>query len=200
MKNFNQYITEKIKLPATRFDVKHTEFPKYKHELVKLIKSEVNKNGWECDLNHIDVSNVRDMKCLFAKARNGGSPHGYGLENFNGDISKWDVSSVEDMSYMFAGSIFDGDISAWDVSGVTTMCGMFEYAKFFNSKLNDWNIENVYIMDRMFHYAKSFNQPLDRWQTGNVQSMINMFYGAESFNQDISMWDKRSLIKRDLSF
>jgi surface protein len=34
---------------------------------------------------------------------------------FNGDISKWDVSSVEDMSGMFARSVFNGDISQWKI-------------------------------------------------------------------------------------
>ena len=41
---------------------------------------------------------------------------------FNGDISKWDVSSVTDMKNMFNAAIsFNGDISKWDVSSVTDM-------------------------------------------------------------------------------
>jgi hypothetical protein len=32
---------------------------------------------------------------------------------FNGDISKWDVSHVVSMGDMFRGSKFDGDISNW---------------------------------------------------------------------------------------
>lgn len=35
---------------------------------------------------------------------------------FNGDISKWDVSNVENMNSMFEESSFNGDISKWDVS------------------------------------------------------------------------------------
>ena len=34
---------------------------------------------------------------------------------FNGDLSKWDVSSVIDMAQMFYDSKFDGDLSNWDV-------------------------------------------------------------------------------------
>jgi surface protein len=30
---------------------------------------------------------------------------------FNGDISRWDVRKVTDMSHMFSESEFDGDIS-----------------------------------------------------------------------------------------
>ena len=38
---------------------------------------------------------------------------------FDRDLSKWDVSSVKDMSSMFLGATsFNGDISKWDVSSV----------------------------------------------------------------------------------
>ena len=36
-------------------------------------------------------------------------------KSFNNDISQWDVSSVEDMSYMFGGSNFNQDISMWKI-------------------------------------------------------------------------------------
>ena len=35
---------------------------------------------------------------------------------FNGDISRWDVSHAENIDYMFSQSKFNGDISNWDVS------------------------------------------------------------------------------------
>ena len=47
---------------------------------------------------------------------------------FNGDISKWNVSNVENMISMFAHSNFtgeNGDISNWDVSNVEDMRFMF---------------------------------------------------------------------------
>ena len=48
---------------------------------------------------------------------------------FNGDISKWDVSNVKDMTCMFEKSKFtgeNGDISNWDVRNVEDMYGMFD--------------------------------------------------------------------------
>ena len=45
-----------------------------------------------------------------------------GTLSFNGDISNFDVSKVNDMRAMFARSaLFNGDISEWDVSSVQDM-------------------------------------------------------------------------------
>ena len=42
------------------------------------------------------------------------------------DISRWNVSSVTNMSNMFNGATsFDQDISGWDVSAVTDITRMF---------------------------------------------------------------------------
>ena len=83
-----------------------------------LIDQEMKKNGPNCDLNHIDVSDVTKMAYMFSN-----SP-------FNGDISKWDVSNVTDMYAMFRNSQFNGDISKWDVSNVIGMAGIFNSMSF----------------------------------------------------------------------
>ena len=48
------------------------------------------------------------------------------VTNFNGNISKWYVSNVTDMSFMFYDcKSFNQDISAWDVSNVKDNKYMF---------------------------------------------------------------------------
>ena len=50
----------------------------------------------------------------------------YGCTSFNQDISKWNVSNVTDMSFMFClCKSFNQDISNWDVSGVKNMSYIF---------------------------------------------------------------------------
>ena len=54
-----------------------------------------------------------------------------------------------------------GDISQWDVSSVTNMSSLFAFygARSFNQPLNNWNVSNVTTMNDMFLGATSFNQP-----------------------------------------
>ena len=86
--------------------------------LQSLIHQEMEKNGPNCDLNHINVSNIVDMSYLFK------------YSSFNGDISKWDVSNVTNMYAMFSYSQFNGDISKWDVSNAIGMAGIFNSMSF----------------------------------------------------------------------
>ena len=85
-----------------------------KEHLQQLIENEIKTHGNNCDLNHIDVSNVTNMSYMFTNSQ------------FNGDISNWNVSNVTDMSIMFYYSQFNGDISNWNVSNVTNMSYMFK--------------------------------------------------------------------------
>jgi len=61
------------------------------------------------NISNWDVSKVKDMGSMFAAIRGAGS-----LDT--ADFSKWDVSRVKDMSGMFRYTDFNGDISKWDVS------------------------------------------------------------------------------------
>jgi len=142
-----------------------------------------------------------------------------GASAFNGNIEKWDVSSVVDMSQMFAGAtsfnqkIGDWDVSAvelmndmfaqahafnqslleWDVSAVTNMNRMFNSASSFNRNIGDWNVSNVESMSSMFRFAEDFNRSLRNWDVSSVRNMSSMFVGASSFNQDLSNWDISSV-------
>ncbi len=159
--------------------MKPTITPRNKFHLRVLIQTEINENGYKCNLNHIDVSNITDMRDLFS------------FSEFNGDISKWNVSKVEDMSFMFSNSKFDGDISNWNVSNVINMEKMFFQSE-FNGDISKWNVLKVLRMRAMFANSK-FNQNISKWNVNNLNDMDEMF-NESLFNQDLANWKPYSLI------
>lgn len=141
MKGLKEYILESKKVQ-----------PKTKYELMDIIRDEITQNGWECDLNHIDVSKITDMSNLFAggyELKKGEWP----LDKFNGDISKWNVKNVKNMMSMFSGSKFNGDISKWNVNSVRYMRSMF-YCSAFEGNISKWKIDPDCDTNSMFYYSK----------------------------------------------
>ena len=136
MKSINIYINEALKLGKSRYKY----HPKTKKELQELIKQLMEERGNDGDFNDIDTSEITDMFGLFANSK------------FNGDISRWDVSNVTDISSMFSGCLyFNGDISKWDVSNVTNMDYMFYRCKSFNQDISNWNVSKVKNNQRIFY-------------------------------------------------
>lgn len=137
-------------------------------------------NSWfEGDISNWDVSNVTNMSAMFAFCR-----------AFDGDLSSWNVSNVLYMEYMFQdASIFEGSISNWKVDNVLDMSGMFDGASSFNDNISNWNVENVTNMERMFQEAVLFNYDLNNWNVSKVKDMNGMFNSAYSFNGNISNWN-----------
>ena len=107
-----------------------------------------------------------------------------------GPMGEWDVSSVADMSNVFADATeFNGDISNWDVSRVTDMSKLFSNAKNFNGDISKWDVSRVTNMNSMFRNAESFNGDISSWDVSRVRDMTNMFTGALSFQGDLKNWD-----------
>merc|ERR1712032_1633980 len=87
------------------------------------------------------------------------SPEGDCKKGPHGPIAIWDVSSMTDMTRLFASrsNSFNGDISEWDVSSVTDMSSMFLHASSFNRDISKWDVSRVTSMDFMFFDATSFD-------------------------------------------
>ena len=161
---------------------------KYKPQTKEELKNLVFTDGIK--LSCVDTSLITDMSYLFQKSER---------KDFEG-IEDWDVSNVEDMSYMFAYMSYDSfesrskakfnrNLNNWNVSKVKHMSFMFYYCNDFNQPLDKWDVSNVEDMFRMFDNCKKFNQPLNSWNVSNVTNMSGMFQVAESFNQPLDKWD-----------
>lgn len=110
--------------------------------------------------------------------------------NFNQPLTNWNVSNVTSMAFMFsAANSFNQPLNSWNVSSVISFAGMFDNADSFNQPLNDWNVSNAESMTAMFRRTDNFNQPLNNWNVSSVQNMTFMFRDAAAFDQPLGSWD-----------
>jgi len=138
-----------------------------------------------CDL---DVSNVRDMTCMFYGA---GQMSQY-------DIADWDVSKVESMNHMFCDnfSLRSLDLSRWDVSSVKTMYCMFDDCHTLKmiGDVSRWNTASLIDAGGWLNYASSFigdetgTLDLSGWNTGSLKAAGEMFLYTKIHTIDLSGW------------
>ena len=122
------------------------------------------------------------------------------------DISKWDTSNVNDMSYLFCGceilKILP-DISSWNTYNVKDMSNMISYCPKLESlpDISKWDTRNVIDMSHMFANnwnIKSFPD-ISKWNSSKVEKMAHMFTrcGIDKM-PDISKWDTSNV--KDMSY
>ena len=196
MKSLVTYITEKmIYTKSNTNNIKYDYHPEAKEELKDIIDKLVDEQSMEdvIDLNSIDTSEITDMSGLF--------------HNFEGivkiDVSKWDVSNVENMDSMFKGCINLEKIAGienWDVSNVENMQDMFYKCELFNQDISKWNMSKVTNISGMFYRCYEFNKPLNNWDVSSVENMQDMFRSCEKFNQDISKWNVSKVTNNSCMF
>ena len=101
MKQINKYIIERLHINKDIKSYNYNYHPKTRDELKKLVNKLIEERGDEADLNDIDTSEITDMSALFY------------LSKFNGDISNWDVSKVENMDGMLTWTPLEKNPPKW---------------------------------------------------------------------------------------
>ena len=194
MKHLNTYITEYI--IKKKLDKPIDSENNYKYSPIN--KEQLINNINECidlgeyNLNVIDVSSIKDMSKLFRSVNLDKIKRGSKL-----DISKWDVSNVEFMNYMFSeiknyikDVINYKDIENWDVSNVINMSGMFDCCKDFNGDLSNWDVSSLRETENMFNRCDRFKgKGLENWNMSNVWNPSQMFIFCTDLCCDLSKWD-----------
>jgi len=181
-----------------------SDYTELKHIVMKLTGVFGN---YPYNLNWINVRNVKNMMGLFSMDYDINCqyipdlPLSWSgivtllrkykiLENFNADISKWDVSNVTNMARMFEKcKYFNQYLNSWNVSNVTDMQYMFNCCESFNQPINNWDVSDVTDMQFMFYKCEAFNQKLDNWIVTSVTNMHSMFTGCINFNQPLNSWN-----------
>jgi hypothetical protein len=163
--------------------------PNSDEEFKTLVYRAIDTYGNSVDLNWIDTSKVEDMSDLFGQptqrviSGNRLKTIGNDYHEFNGDISRWNVSSVKNMSKMFYYSEFTGNISEWDVSSVENMSFMFSRAK-FNGNISDWNVSSLRKADYMFFLCSAFRGNLSKWRVDDAINIKNMMNDSNVYTSD----------------
>ena len=106
------------------------------------------------------------------------------------DLSNFDTSRVNDMSYMFSGSAATAlDLSSFDTSKVTNMDSMFSYSNAPNLNLSSFDTSNVTNMSYMFQNSVATTLDLSNFNTNNVKNMNWMFYNSAATTIDLSSFN-----------
>lgn len=107
---------------------------KTKEELMAAIREAIENGGYGCDLNHIDVSELKDLSDVF-----------YNFRDWDGDISGWDPWQCQNARNMFYGSSYtgqNGDISNWDMRNLVYAGRMF-YSSKYDGDISKWDLRSL---------------------------------------------------------
>ena len=148
---------------------------------------------WE-NLSLADTSQITDMSRLFIVAP-------------RYDISKWNVSNVQNMAGMFLsctgkyrGSLERQNLSNWDVRNVRDMSQMFMGVEIPPTLgISKWDVRNVQNMSKMFMFATiPSGVDISEWDVRNVQNIDGIFNDAtvpRGFN--ISEWNTQNVSSQE---
>ena len=142
-----------------------------------------------------DTSKVKTMKGMFSCNNN------IGVDGKDGifDLTSFNTSNVEDMSYMFKQTPYIRyygkgiDMSSFDTSKVKDMSYMFaENDEATDIDLSNFDTRNVINVSHMFENDKKLTKPkgLETFNMSNVKDMCYIFHNCNGFKQlDLSNWN-----------
>lgn len=128
-----------------------------------------------------NMENATSTSAMFAAQTGDGTGPIKGLENFK-------FPKLKDMSYMFAYRDNIADITKWDVSTVENMEGLFTRTSNFNQDITGWDVSNVVNMSKLLQGNSSFTHDLSKWNFSNVKD-ISYMLASSAYNHSIVSWD-----------
>ena len=138
-----------------------------------------------------DLSQVTSLNSMF---RVGSNRFNYAFTDPNNSLAGWNVSTITDMAYMFAGigkngsvtdnGNFDTNLNSWDVSNVTDMSSLAALTRGYSQHRVDffcdqWDVSKVESFNRTFYSnggGTAVNRDLSNWNTSSATDMAQMFY------------------------
>ena len=148
------------------------------------------------DISNWNTENVKDISRMFSGCK--------ALPN----MAYWNLSSVENMSYLFAkNSVITSIpfISKWkNIKSVTNMSFLFSECTKLKTipDISSWDVSSVFDMSSLFNECRelTYIKGIEYWGISNVKNMNNFFSGCEKLKSlpDISYWNMSSVT--DISY
>ena len=134
------------------------------------------------NVSNWDMSSATDISFMF-----------YGFQGCNLDLSRWDVSKVQNFDHMTAHTYINiGDVSNWYTPAATNMNAMFYSVT--NEVLNVSNLvtDNVMCFEQMFENCRNLKKiiGLEKFNTSNSVGFSEMFKDCHQLTElDLSSFD-----------
>lgn len=159
----------------------------------------------EISLENVDTSEVTDFSFMFSKCRN--LKRIYGIESINTgnasdfegmfnctgieeiDISSWDLSKAENMSFMFykCNSLINFFANNSSSKMLKNMYSMFGYCSELKTvKMNNWNVAKAWEFTSMFQKCQNLiSAEMNGWNSPpeNKINLNEMFEGCSSIEE-----------------
>ena len=168
-------------------------FPKTTKDLRILLKDVYNLFGPgtkenPINLNWINIRKIRETKIEFP-AQDIIIGLFEDLEFHYIDVSKWNVSKITDMQWMFYNAVnlrSTGDLSDWKTFSVRSMNGMFNgcIELRFIGDISNWDVSNVEDIDYMFGRCYRLDNigDLSKWKLKKYLRNSDPFWNCPSLN------------------
>jgi surface protein len=120
-----------------------------------------------------------------------------GCTAFNGDVSEWDTSNINNISNVFRDCIvFNQDVSGWDTSSCTAFASTFRGCSALNPNIGGWDTSSAIGMNNMVRDSL-FNRDISSWDITSVTSATAMMNGSafSTTNYDLLLpaWEAQSV-------
>ena len=117
-----------------------------------------------------------------------------GCKNFDGkEIENWKINNgkLTSLSGMFRNcSRLNCNLSKWDVSNIENTYGMFRRCFIFKGKgLEKWNTIKFSDVSEMFEDCNLLDVDLSNWSVKNMKELYDMFYNCYYINFDFNKWE-----------
>ena len=156
------------------------------------------------DFSNWQVSNkCTNTSYMFCSVGYTPGKNGQSIWPANVDLSSWDTSNIEDMSYMFKNSFMMTtlNVSGWETSKVTNMSCMLEMIDSLEKSrlatiigLQDFDVSNVTNMSSMFSGCRSLaSANFTTWNPISVTSLNSTFKDCR--NLDLSVFENWNIDK-----